>query len=522
LKKKGYDIRQYLPELWAFYNGMEPEGDASDQKWKDRQKVFEEWAAAIPNSLTARVAEVNWYIYYAWKVQGGGYADANTVRGDDTMTSCMAHATDILNSVPPGTVIDDPMYYDDWIDICLVQSRPEADMFGYLKKGTDTAKECQCLYITAATYLLERWSGAPGEREKWMKTWADGFPPESGGIFYAYLAADDGRFIGEDIFKRHVDYHRAKVALQQRLRENDPDKWSDENVLSYLAVLKHDDGLAGKLLLDLEGSLDYGYYSTYSDDGQTYYAFLRNEYGVQAAMNKVRALERSGKSSEAERLLRSYTTDPLTYEPLEEFYERQGMEDKLMLMNYKVIDKTPKEMEGTEIATAEPEYLAELASLYPMVGKWNQAELVASTFDKERPANLIGKNILLLCAIERRDAAAEQAVIKEIATLKTDRPVYQAAQSVVSGTETWEQAGGSKVLKKKDPYLSQGITSITLYYLAKGRNDEARKVIEQSLPHCTVNSGKILLQSLDFGSLAHLLQPVATPKPTASPSVSPH
>ncbi len=518
IKKKGYDIRQEYTEIGGFYGGLKVTDSDSDKVWNDRMGLLQQWTAQEPDSLTARIAEANWYIDYSWRARGGGWASSVGDNAQSIINACLSKASEILTSASTNASIDDPVYYQDWLKVGLLQAMSEDDMFGYLKKGTDLAPEFQPIYIQAATYLMERWYGKPGERERWMSSWADAFPPDKGGVLYAYLLADDAHYFGEGIFKMPIDFQRAKTALQNRLLGNDPGRVDDENTLCYLAVLKNNRQLARKLLLDLEGNVDYSVYASDKDDGQPYYRYLRKYYGVKAAFDEEEALERAGKLQQAENRLRSFTPDPPTYSPLENFYERHGMEQQLMGMNYKVLGKTLKEMTAMNIATADPNYLAELASYYPMMNQWDKAKLVATTFNLDRPTNMIGRNILLLCAIQRGDSGAEQAAIKDIATFKTDRPIYQIAQSVVSGSNTWEQASKSDVVRKTDPYLSQGITSIALYYLVQGNYGEAAKVIDESISHCSNNSGRTLLESLSYGSLDHLLQPGAAPAPTPTPT----
>ena len=527
LKAKGYDIRQDNPELGAFYGGLKLVDKDSEQAWQNRLQVLEQWSAAFPKSLSARIALANWRLGYAWKARGGGWAYTVTPQGAAIVDASSAAAAQVLGAVPAGTVIDDPVYYDDWIEVCLLEGRSKEEMFGYFNKGIAIAKEYEALYLSAANYLTERWYGEHGEREAWMKTWADGFPGEKGDILYAFMLSSDARYLGESVFKLPVDYNRAKGGLQNRIAEDDPAWVHDENVLCYLAVVKDDGGLARKLLLDLEGIADYAFYSSGTKDGSDYYRYLRQHYGVEKAFNRERGLERAGKLSDAEQRLNSFTSHPAAYEPLASFYERHGMRDKLLAMDYKVANKTLKEMAAMDTSSAAPEYLCELASYYPMMGDWDKAEAAARRFDQLRPMNLIGKNILLLCAIQRHDSAAQQAALEEISTFKTDRPIYLAAQSILGGAGPQASPQNSGIFKESNPYLSQGITAIALYYMARGQDDQARAAIEQSLPYCTENSGKTLLESLLFGSLSYMLKsPPApatpdAPAPSAVPPASP-
>jgi len=160
-----------------------------------------------------------------------------------------------------------------------------------------------------------------------------------------------------------------------------------------------------------------------------------------------------------------------------------------------------------DVASATPDLLAEMADYLPMLGKWEKAEAAARRFDQLRPWNLIGKNTLLLCAIHRGDAGLADAMKKEIVSLKTNRANYQAAQAVLGGAKTWEDVSNS--MENNNQYLTQGATSIALYYLAEGNGDSAKKVLEETMPFCVQNDDKMVMQGIVFGSLARTVKPVA-------------
>jgi len=519
LRKKGYDVRFDSTQLGAFYGGLKLGTDATNQEWMDRLPVLKKWSAAFPKSLTARLAIANWFIGYAWRARGGGYADTITPEGGEKMESSATRAEDTLEAVPEGTKIDDPIYYKDWLDLCLLQGKSKDEMFDYLEKGTALAPEFEPLYLGAAIYLMDRWYGDPLERETWMKKWADTFPPEKGDVLYAELLTEDAGDYGEELFKKPVDYDRAKLGFQRRLAEGDPAWERDGNSLIYLAMVKGDRNSIFKTLVDLEGDVDYSRYASADNDGWGFYMDARSRNGVDRVFDDELAMERDGLLADAEKRLLTLSTHAASYRPLANFYERQGMEKKLLAMktnnefaNY----KTFKELVALDIEKAAPEELAELVNYYPMMGEWDKAETVAKKFDDARPYNLMGKDVLLLCAIQKGDAKAEQDEIGKIAGLETDRLIYKDTQSVLSGTQPWEKVSQSGNLTKRDTYLSQGILAIAFYYMSKGQNDEARSIIEQSLPNCMENSGKTMLQSLVFGSLGRTLKFSASPPPAVS------
>ena len=76
LKSNGYDIEQQSPELNGFYWGLGvPLELAAKNVWTDRMKVLEKWRAAYPKSMSALLAEVNWYIDYSQTCGSGTAGD---------------------------------------------------------------------------------------------------------------------------------------------------------------------------------------------------------------------------------------------------------------------------------------------------------------------------------------------------------------------------------------------------------------------------------------------------------------
>jgi hypothetical protein len=360
--------------------------------------------------------------------------------------------------------------------------------------------------------------GHPGiGPEKPMKAWANRFPGTQGDVLYAYLMREDAAYYPWPQFHTvpNLDYARAKRGLLARLDNSNPEKWKDEHILACLAVVMGDTLLEKRMFLELEGSFDITQFV-----GQPLwrdYLRCRETCGAKAAIDGAESLEREGKLADAEAMWKSFTTDPAHYVPLEFFYERQGMKDQLLAMKVKIVGKTALEMSEMDPGYAPADILGEAASYYPMMGEWDKAQIAAQRFDQLRPENLIGKNILLLCAIQRGDAAQAQRTITEIAGMRTGKKPYNTAKMVLSGKKDWGDVSGT--MKNNNMYLGQGTTAIALYYMARGQTDMAGKVIDDELQYCQENSGKALLESLQYGSLARMLKPKAVVPAPGAPTM---
>jgi hypothetical protein len=269
-----------------------------------------------------------------------------------------------------------------------------------------------------------------------------------------------------------------------------------------------------RMFLELEGSFDITQFV-----GQplwSEYLRCRERCGAKAAIGGAESAERAGNLADAEGRWMSFTTDPAHYVPLEFFYERQGMKDKLLAMKVKIVGKTAQEMSDLDPGYAPADILGEAASYYSMMGEWDKARIAAQRFDQLRPENMIGKNILLLCAIQRGDGVQAQRTIAEIVGMQTDKQPYNTAKMVLGGQKDWGDVGGA--MKNNNIYLGQGTTAIALYYMARGQNDMALRVINDELPYCQENSGKALLESLAYGALARTLHPKAVVPAAGAPA----
>jgi hypothetical protein len=523
IKHQGYDIEQDEPALWDFYEAVVKTDGTANADWQGRFAKLEAWDKAVPDSTAAKIAIAQWHNATAWDARGEGTGDSVNAQAQTTVDQEIAAAKSILSQIPASTV-DDPEYYETWIRISLLSGANTATVEDYFNKGVALAKDYLPLYSSTVKYLLPKWYGGAGEVEAFINKSANNFPPEKADIFYAYMTYGEASdMVGNFFTDSSLDYNRMKKGYFQLLggdtpaqwhREIEFREWVHENDLDFMALLKDDRPLGKTLCLDLEGT---AYYPVF--DGKDYYTHWRKRSGAEAAFQKELQLEKAGKLDQAEKTLLSFCSNPSIYSPLSIFYERQGMKDKLAAMTIVISGKTPGDALNTPIDQATPETLGETSSNFAMMGEWDKAEAAAKKFDSIRPYNLIGKNVMLLCAINSLDATAAKTAIQSIINMQTDKPSYQLAQQVLSGNNSWEEV--KKSMNANDIYLVQGVTAMALYYVAKGDVNEADKLIDFALPRCNENGDKAFLESLEFGSLSRSMKLLAKPSPTPTPATTP-
>jgi hypothetical protein len=510
IKKRGCDIRQTYPELCAFYEAFEIKATEDERHWLDQQTKLHGWLRACPDSLTAKIAMANWYIGYAWKARGSGWAYTVSREGWGLMHEFLVKAAEILNSVPASQV-DDPEFYHASMIVAVDADSPREAGDRAFKKGVKLAREYYPLYGLRAYYLMPRWYGKIGDWESFAQDAFDSFPDDKREIFFALLVHNQATVCWDDFFnKSFVDYNCVKRGLLAA-EKIDHRKGYSLSKLCYLASIRGDRATAVQLFLDLGTDAWSSAFDTEDVKGENLER-LRKATGAEGMIDRARSLEERGHLAEAEKMWLSFHPDAPTSPWLKAFYMRQGMEAPLRESTRPIDGKSCAEILDTDAAQASPDVLANQSRLEPQLGYWEKAEAAAQAFNQKRPWNVTGKNTLWLCALHRGDKGQAAAICKEFVALKTDRPSYQSAQAVLKGEKTWAQA--RRDLKNQDQYLSQATLAIALYYLTQDKPGDAQSVLREVLPLCLANDEKPILESLLFGSLARSLTPSLAPSKT--------
>ena len=175
----GWKIVQFYTCLAC--RDTEPEG-----MWQLHDQIHQAWIAAKPQSITARVARIDFLVDYAWRARGSGYADTITPEGGRRVAERLHQAHEALDEAK-GLADAAPEWWSAGMYIALGEgwSRATYDKFYAEAKtryplfwGYDTLR---------SNYLATKWYGEPGDWEK-----------------AATEAAADPRSLGDEIYARCV------------------------------------------------------------------------------------------------------------------------------------------------------------------------------------------------------------------------------------------------------------------------------------------------------------------------------
>ncbi|XHR27998.1 MAG: hypothetical protein ACFUZC_18970 [Chthoniobacteraceae bacterium] len=501
IKAKGYDIRQRYPELQAFYEGFRIKDSATDREWLDQQGRLDCWMRDNPDSQTAKIAMVHWFLDYGWKARGTEEADKVSREGFKLMEERLRQGSAILKNVHGS---DDPEAYRLW---SFLEAEPDLANRGAGKaafnEGKGKFKEYYPLYASRAYFLLPMWFGKKGDFEQFVTNEANTFPSEKGDVLYARVIRFQARLYDDSFFQKfHLDYARIKRGLLISA-QNPKTRIEDLSDLAFLAAIQGDKETARNLILDLGPSI-----WTKGSGSEQDFVRLRKACGADEPIQKAMDLERSGKLDEAEKMYTSFHPDPLTNPWLKPFYQREGPRAKLLplMANDK---QTYAQLLDIDVNTANPNTLFDVINIAPMAGDWEKAEAAARLFDQKRPWNITGKNVLWLCALHKGDQQEVEAIRKQILDMKTDRTAYQQAQAVIDGSKRWDEVRA--IINPNDGFGIQAYVTIALHYASAKDAATLQKAIDEMVPLCENGDIRELLQSMSFGQFSRSM--VSSPAP---------
>ena len=158
-----------LWKLYNFYEGLERPGyNASGQEWVAHFDLLNEWRTARPKSPTARTALASAYASYAWEARGSGYANTVTEEGWRLFKQRLKQAEDIIREAE-GESLYDPHLASVHLQVGKGSSWPERE---YRQVFEAAIKREPCYppyYFQRINWLMPRWSGNPGDSERFAQ-----------------------------------------------------------------------------------------------------------------------------------------------------------------------------------------------------------------------------------------------------------------------------------------------------------------------------------------------------------------
>lgn len=219
----------------------------SEENWKNRLAIFQEWVKSKPDSVTAKLALADVVQSYAWRARGGGYADSVSNDGWKGFEQRLEQAQKILDQVesrPP-----------DWYT--MEQTNALGQSFDR-KRYDALVDECRQKYpyydeVIADKFhwLLPRWHGQSGEAEKYLEAEAAKRSKQEGDMLYAKTIGEEDRNIGSIMYEMQLKWPRIKDGFIE-LRKAYPNDLVLRGQMSILALQSNDKATAATAFDDMK------------------------------------------------------------------------------------------------------------------------------------------------------------------------------------------------------------------------------------------------------------------------------
>jgi hypothetical protein len=257
---------QQLDDLYGFLASPAATGS---QDMAEHLKRLAQWRAEMPDSYSALVITARAYITYAWEARTNKVAVMVTEEGWKLFNERTAEAHRLLDkAVEVGA--KDGEVYRSYLNLSYAESHSKEETREWLLAGIKLDPTYYSMYTQLGTYLMPRWSGEPGDVERFAEDITKMLPGENGLEAAGLIAFSNLRYetaYGDTIY--HGEYN---PELLVRAAEVLVKRHPDAPVLTHFAALcarvTQDHAAAQRILPRL------GPY----DDEKSFVWLVKNEY----------------------------------------------------------------------------------------------------------------------------------------------------------------------------------------------------------------------------------------------------
>ena len=242
-------------KIAQFHDALGCRDDEPEGMWQLHDTIHQEWIAAYPDSITARVAYADFFVDYAWHARGSGYANTVSRDGWKLFEERLAKARDIL-AAARTLPMKDAVWWSVSLRVALGQNWSQDDYDVLMKEAKDYSPVFWGYDIARTYSLLPRWHGKPGDWEDYalmVSRAEDGLGPE----IYARIVMNLAGYY-ENIFEdSKASWPKTREGLEA-MRKKYPDFREVTNWAAKLAVLAKDYPEASRMFALLGNSYDPG------------------------------------------------------------------------------------------------------------------------------------------------------------------------------------------------------------------------------------------------------------------------
>ncbi|MGB0372972.1 MAG: hypothetical protein ACPGN3_16700 [Opitutales bacterium] len=229
--------------ITRFHEALGRRPGRSEPQFQADLQILKEWETEFPNSLTAKVAKIDFLTDYAWFARGGGYSNTVTDEGWKLMGERLMEAWKIIQ-----TAVDhegkNPYLYEIAIKVAMGLSVDARIYSELLTMSRENFPGYYPIEVRRAYSLLPRWHGSEGDWEHFADEASDA-AGDLGPEVYARIIMNQKRFYGDVFRDSAVEWEKAKVGLLS-LNKKYPEAVEIQNFTAFLAVQGRDRELASE------------------------------------------------------------------------------------------------------------------------------------------------------------------------------------------------------------------------------------------------------------------------------------
>jgi WD40 repeat protein len=232
-------------ELAGWYDRMAEPGFTASKDFPEHCAKLAEWREELPDSPTPLIALARAHTKYAWEARGTGYANTVTSEGWELFHTRIAEAKRLLKAAIEKSA-QDGAAFSALITVAMAEGHPKEETLALLDEGRKRDPKYYNMYAAMANYLLPRWSGEPGDIERFAAELLDQLPGDDGLVAYAHVVWLMNRYHPDLVVWGdfdHTVFARAAEAIHKRYEQPE----SLVSFAAYLAWIGQDREVARKL-----------------------------------------------------------------------------------------------------------------------------------------------------------------------------------------------------------------------------------------------------------------------------------
>lgn len=229
-------------KLHAFYGGFDISDNRHTAQWEGILGSLEKWVSHKPGSQTARIALAGFYVDYAWRARGSGWARDVSEEGWRLMAERLAKAGEILGAAGAEIPISDPNFYGVGLRYSMGTEQPPTFYEELIKASLKTAPDFQHSLNIRAYSLLPRWFGERGDWEAFGEYIAEENAPH-GIEQYAMMVLHLDDLDSSTVRVNAINWDLFKEGMREIMRKY-PDGVSEISNAAFLAAIAQDQSFA--------------------------------------------------------------------------------------------------------------------------------------------------------------------------------------------------------------------------------------------------------------------------------------